>query len=450
MTTRAEDAARFRQAVSANPTDRIAWHNLASAEGDIGRSAEAEAAARRAIALGIKAPETRLVLGRALQHLRRYDEAERAFAEAIALRPHYADAHRDLAQLIWMRSADAKAALERLDAAVLAFPAEAGLHHARSVVLEFSGDRSAALAAAAQGLQHAASDVALLRQAAHLHLEVGNVERSLEYAQKAASLAPGSGAEASVCEAFLAAGRAREAASLAAFLCGTRPHDQYLVALQSTAWRLANDPRYAELNDYARFVQPQLLDVPAGWATRESFLADLAADLVALHGFQAHPLQQSVRGGSQVHLQEAELRRAPIAALFRSIVAAVQRYLAHVGAGDGPLPSRHTGRFGFSGAWSVRLRSGGHHADHVHPHGWISSACYVALPPTVGQGGRDRAGWLRLGKPAFPTRPALEADHYVKPEPGMLVLFPAYVWHGVEPFESDQPRLTVAFDVVPQ
>ena len=107
MTTRAEDAARFRQAVNANPADRVAWHNLASAEGDIGRAAASEAAARQAITLGIKAPETRLVLGRALQHLRRYEEAERAFTEAIALRPHYAEAHRDLAQLIWMRTAEA-------------------------------------------------------------------------------------------------------------------------------------------------------------------------------------------------------------------------------------------------------------------------------------------------------------------------------------------------------
>ena len=38
---------------------------------------------------------------------------------------------------------------------------------------------------------------------------------------------------------------------------------------------------------------------------------------------------------------------------------------------------------------------------------------------------------------------------YVKPESGSLALFPAYVWHGTEPFASDEPRLTVAFDVVP-
>ena len=96
----------------------------------------------------------------------------------------------------------------------------------------------------------------------------------------------------------------------------------------------------------------------------------------------------------------------------------------------------------------MRLRSGGYHTDHVHPEGWISSACYIALPSSV-TSGTDRAGWLRLGKPGIATKPALAPDHYVKPEPGLLVLFPAYMWHGVEPFESPEPRLSVAFDVVP-
>ena len=32
---------------------------------------------------------------------------------------------------------------------------------------------------------------------------------------------------------------------------------------------------------------------------------------------------------------------------------------------------------------------------------------------------------------------------------GRLVLFPSYMWHGTVPFEADQPRMTVAFDVVP-
>jgi uncharacterized protein (TIGR02466 family) len=118
----------------------------------------------------------------------------------------------------------------------------------------------------------------------------------------------------------------------------------------------------------------------------------------------------------------------------------------------GPLRSRNTGKFAITGAWSVRLRSGGYHADHVHPRGWLSSACYIALPSGIGAGEGnppDRAGWLRLGRPGIATDPPLPPDHFIKPEPGSLVLFPAYMWHGVEPFRSEEPRLSVAFDVLP-
>ena len=102
---RVADAARLRSTLAANPQDRVGWHNLAAVEGDLGHAEEAEKAARRAIALGIPAPETRVVLARALQDLNRLDEAERSLEEALALRPVYPAAHRDLAQLRWMRSA---------------------------------------------------------------------------------------------------------------------------------------------------------------------------------------------------------------------------------------------------------------------------------------------------------------------------------------------------------
>ena len=128
MNKRAADVARLRATLAMRPDDRVAWHNLAAAEGDLGHTAEAEAAARRAIALGIAAPETRLVLGRALQSLRKLDEAESMFKKAISLRPNYADAHRDLAQLIWMRTGRAEDAVKKLSRALRESPADAALH----------------------------------------------------------------------------------------------------------------------------------------------------------------------------------------------------------------------------------------------------------------------------------------------------------------------------------
>ena len=451
--SREADSARHRERVAANPNDRVAWHNLAAAEGDLGRMAESEKAARRAIELGIAAPETRLVLARALQSLGMLDEAERAFEEAIGLRPGYVDAHRDLAQLRWMRTGEVESALERLDEALAAQPAAAGLRGVRSAVLECAGHPARALQSAEAGLARSPDDAALLRQAAHLCIELGETARGLDLAQRAGRAAPEDVAsQVALCEALLADGKIHQADWVARILRESRPNDQYVVALQAAIWRISGDARYAALHDYARLVGVQRLDVPSGWATLEAFLADLAAELDALHPYRTHPLNQSVRGGSQRPLLDAELSRPVIAALFQGIGAAVQRYVKRLGRGDDPVRRRNTGRFGISGAWSVRLRSGGHHADHVHPHGWISSACYIALPPAIGSGQGDdpmRAGWLRLGKPAIRTRAPLAAEHFVKPEPGNLVLFPAYMWHGVEPFESDAPRLSVAFDVVP-
>ena len=98
-----------------------------------------------------------------------------------------------------------------------------------------------------------------------------------------------------------------------------------------------------------------------------------------------------------------------------------------------------------AGAWSVRLEQAGFHTDHVHPQGWFSSALYVALPETLGQGGEDHAGWLSLGE-ARDLVPGLAPRQLIEPRPGRLVLFPSTMWHGTRPFPQGE-RLTVAFDI---
>jgi hypothetical protein len=38
----------------------------------------------------------------------------------------------------------------------------------------------------------------------------------------------------------------------------------------------------------------------------------------------------------------------------------------------------------------------------------------------------------------------LRAQHFVKPEPGVLVLFPSYMWRGAAPFHGEGMRLMAA------
>jgi len=430
-TDRAADIARLRSAVAANAQDRVSWHNLAALEGDLGHAEEAEEAARRAIALGIPAPETRVVLARALQDLNRLDEAERFFEEALELRPVYPAAHRDLAQLRWMRGGRIDSALRALDDALRRAPREKYLHLVRSIALEFMGELPAALASAEAGLTYAPAELELLQQASHLCAETAASERAVELARLAVKLAPDVPAvQVTLCEALLASGLALDAEGVAAALCAREPNDQHAIALRATAWRLLGDKRYDALFDYARLTHEEMIDVP---------LAETAAALSALHRYRSHPFQQSVRGGGQLPLNARELALPALRALFDKFHGAIDRYLTRLGNA-----SRHT----ITGAWSVRLSSGGYHVDHVHQRGWLSSAFYAAVPPVM-KPEDAHAGWLRFGKPGVVTRPELPPDHRLRPEPGKLVLFPSYMWHGVEPFKSDGPRLTVAFDALP-
>ncbi|MBU3076260.1 putative 2OG-Fe(II) oxygenase [Sphingomonas quercus] len=436
-----------RRAVAADPASGIAEHNLAATLGDLSRFAEAEEAASRAAAKGVDAPETWLVRARALQGLGRLDEAEAAFAAAIARRALYLDAQRDLAQLRWMRSADAATATAAIDQALATAPDTVELLLLKARVLGCAGEETAAGALLAHALARQPGHAPLHLAAAELAARAGDADAQLRHATAALRLTPAStdAARAAV-EALLHAGRAAEAEQLALRVQAATPLDQAVLALLGTAWRLMGDPRHAALCDDARLVSTATIATPPGWPDREAYLADLANALRARHAWRTHPLEQSLRHGSQTQEDLTRSDDPAIRALFVALDPLIRAHIAALGKGTDPVRARATGDYRIVGAWSVLLRPGGFHVDHVHPQGWLSSAFYIALPEAVERG---HEGWLAFGRPGIPTRPPLAPTRFVRPEPGMLVLFPSYFWHGTEPFTGGQPRLTVAFDIVP-
>lgn len=447
---RPDEALTFnRRAVARAPGDRFAWYNLAATLGDLALNAEAEDAARRTIALGLDVPEVRLVLGKALQGLRRYDEAERAFETALAARPADAAVHLELAQLRWMRTGRADAALALLDADIARHPTASNLRLIRSTVLTFAGEHAQADAALEDALARAPEDLLVRIAAARSAGAQGDRGRMLHHAREAERRAPGAGeTRAVLCEALLANGDAEAAARVAEDMVAAAPDDQYALVLRNTAWRIMDDPRGALFRDYAALVGTARLDTPEGWSSLDAFLDALRERLLVMHDLTTHPLHQSLRGGTQV--PSLDRSQDPLVrAFFDSARKSVARYVEALGAGDDPIRRRRTQDFVFAGGWSVRLKSAGFHADHVHPRGWISSAFYLDLPGRLDDEA-TRAGWLQFGRPGCLTQPLLEAEHFVKPERGTLALFPSCLWHGTRPFSNAGHRLTVAFDVVPR
>lgn len=437
-----ESTALSQRLVKVRPQSVPAWHNLASTLGDLGRAAEAEAACRAALSIGGDAPETWLVLARALQAQSRFDEADDAYRQALLRRPGYGDALHDLSQLIWMRDADLETACAPLDVAIAVSPATPLLRQIKAKLLEYAGEGERAYRTLVAGPLDGPGELA----AAQACL-TWDPRRALDHANRAAALAGGEvpAIMATQAECLLALGQAEAALVTIETLRTREPLNQHVLAFQATAWRMLGDVRYGRLYDYDAFVRPYRLQAPDGWASLEAYLVDLAKALHDLHTLKTHPVGQSLRGGSQTSASLAQSEDSAIRAFFKAIDKPIRDYMAGVGHGDDPLRARNTGDYRIQGSWSVRLRPNGFHADHIHSNGWLSSACHIELPPAV-QGER-REGWLRFGAP--PGLPSLAAEHYVQPRPGTLVLFPSYMWHGTQPFGGEASRLTLAFDVVP-
>lgn len=447
---RADEAVtHYRTLAQATPDNPAAQHALATALDAAGQPAEAEHAATRALTLGQQTAATYFTLARSLVAQGAFARAEAALRDGLWLEPRHAMAHDHLARLVWMRSGDLAQATAALDEALRRFPGDVGLLAAKAAILQGAGDARGAYACLAESAARAQATPALLVRAGLSALEF-DPATALALAERALRLSPATAAARSLlAAALLGTGDADRALAQCDVLLAGAPDDQYLIALQTTAWRLLGDARHDAYCDYARLVRPYRLPTPAGWTDLAGFLADLRRTLERLHDPHGHPLLfQSLRRGTETTGDLARSNDPVIQALFKAFDAPIRDYMARLGQGDDALRRRNRGNYRFNGGWSVRLHDAGFHASHVHPRGWISSAFYVDLPAVMADADAV-AGNLTFGAPGILTTPALDAQHRVHPEPGMLVLFPSYVWHGTVPFRSGQARLTVAFDAVP-
>ena len=445
-------ATAFESLVRMSPHDAEAKLRLAAALSDLGRHSEAESRVRAGMSEGARSPEAHFVLGRALMGQNRMEEAENELRNTVRSRPNHLGAQANLSELVWMRTGDVGEASRELDVALLRYPQLSPLRVAKAKLLLTAGKPVQALEHIEEGIDPLSNqlDASELRiSAARIALEI-EPGRAIEHAQSVLRLQPDNRQALSAYgDALLAQGNAMEAAKVANRLLARDHYDGRALALLASALRMSGDVRYRELFDYENLVLAQPIDLPVGWNSISDYLAELADALHRAHSLKAHPIGQSLRSGTQVELDLERSTEPAIRAFAQAIEQPIRRYLARAGSAGDPLRSRNRGQFRLKGAWSVCLKPNGFHVNHFHPEGWLSSACYIQLPDHLDAGKRE--GWLAFGEPGFPTNPPMPAEYFIKPEPGLLALFPSYMWHGTVPFagSTGDSRLTIAFDVVP-
>lgn len=135
----------------------------------------------------------------------------------------------------------------------------------------------------------------------------------------------------------------------------------------------------------------------------------------------------------------AVLEQAAFAPLQQAIRAGCTRALSEMGVRDVPFQLQ---------SWINLHDRGGFNFLHVHEGSLLSGCFYLSVPAGSGKlAFRDPRPGVIHGyvKGAVPNG---YSDIRLAPENGLLVLFPCWMEHFVEPHDNDQPRISISFNAI--
>lgn len=444
----------LQRAVELQPRDGAAWVNLGVVNRLLGDPVAALDCYAKARSAGFSGPEVDDAEASAALDLGQPRRAFELARQLVGTAPHYAAGHVLLAHILWEHGRELAPEEPPGDSFRMALAAQPANHALRREFIQFllnANDPEAALQQirALRGIGDSPEYVGMEANALEL---LGERESAATLFAKGHPALRGNVNFLNLyARHALRAGNAGHAAALVLEALASEPYNQLSLAFLGIAWRLLEDPREDWLCGYDRLAAEMAVEPPAGFDDEAAFLAALEATLIPMHTAHREPVNQSLKGGSQTSGVLFGRPDPVIVALRDALARTVNRYVAALPDDPRhPFLARRAASIRFAGSWSVRLLSSGRHVNHFHQEGWISSAFYVALPPSVvAAPENDVSGCLQFGEPPVELGLDLTPRRVIRPRAGHLALFPSYLWHGTVPFEDSAPRMTVAFDVVP-
>jgi tetratricopeptide (TPR) repeat protein len=404
----AKGRAMLEAAVAKEPEAVQYLADLAQVQLMAGEESTAVATYQRCLEIDPGFIPARLNLGILMLQADRIGEAGDCFQKVVDADPALVDAQVGLG-LVRQRQHRPAEAVEAFEQAALRTPRDAEICSNLGGVLHETGEIEKAIACFQKAIKLAPGRASL-----HTHLgvilhEEHGAQAALPHYDEALRLSPGDARTlAAKGPALAALGRREEAARIF-------DHDALIVTRQITA-----APGYSDMPAFNRA------------------LADHAVNHPTLI---AEPLGRTTRGGGQTG-QLLGPTDGPIAVLEGLIRRAVDDYFADPARARHPYCPRRSAP-GRLDAWATVLDSGGFQDSHNHPSGILSGVYYVQLPDM------GEAGAIEFGRPAPPFDLSPEPEVVlIRPQTGLLVLFPSFFWHRTIPFQGGGQRISIAFDLI--
>jgi tetratricopeptide (TPR) repeat protein len=204
-----------------------------------------------------------------------------------------------------------------------------------------------------------------------------------------------------------------------------------------------------ELVGLDRFLFQANPPAPAGWPDLPSFHAALTQEL-----YDSPGLRNGRHGTASVEslrVDEPATAATPAMRALQQLIVDYAKQATHDLPAEGHRWLTMRPASAHLRMWCVITEAAGWERWHMHPQGWATGGYYVEVPEEV-QHGSGPAGCLEFGLPDHRIgREAAAAfgSRLVRPQPGLLNLFPSHAYHRTHPHGTQGRRICIAFDLIP-
>jgi tetratricopeptide (TPR) repeat protein len=402
-----EAESTYTQAIALKPDFATAHYNLGTTLKELERLDEAEANFTQAIALKPDYAEAYNNLGVTLKELGRLDESEASYTQAIALKPHFATAHNNLGTTLQELGKLDESEVSYTKAIVLK-PAYAEAHYNLGVVLQELSRLNEAEVSFTQAIalkpDYAEAHNSLLRC---LYL----LDKQSLFFDKLDYLINEDTANATIgsltCRSALKYGVEKPN-----LFC--REPLQYV--------------SHVNMNTQYDF---------------EEIFAEKAR-LILNVGRISNRKQSLLVNGYQTSGNLFDIKNHFTEQIQKAIRLEIEKYRINFKDSKEGLIKKWPTEYSLYG-WLISMKSGGKLKPHIHSTGWLSGSLYINVPPKSKAESGNLVVSLGEEKDATDTRKNVE--QIINVVTGSLVLFPASLTHYTIPFEAEEERIVLAFDV---
>jgi len=470
-----EAEASYKQAIALKPDFAGAHYNLGVTLKALGKLDEAEASYKQAIALKTDYAEAYNNLGITYQELGKLDEAKASYKQAIALKPDYAEAHYNLATLLQdLGKLDEAEANYRQVIALKPDYAEA--YNNIGITLQELGKFNEAEASYKQA-------IALKPDYAEAHNNLGEAlnelgklnEAEASYKQAIALKPDFAVAHYNLGITFKEQSRFDDAESSLRQAITFKPdyaeaHNQLLDCL------FIQDKKSIFFDELDYLISQNKVSAIIGSLTNRSVLKYgvekpnlfctkplnyvLHNDLNTRYDFEkifvekaksildknliSNRRQSLLVNGNQTSGNIFDIKNHDTNEIQNIIRIEVERYRTKFKESEEGLIKRMPEEYSLNG-WFISMKSGGNLKPHIHSEGWLSGSIYINVPPKFYTDSGNLIVSLGVENDAISTR--INEKKTINVVTGSMVLFPASLMHFTIPFEAEEERIVLAFDV---